>query len=149
MKTLPYVDSERIGLWGGSGGGCTTLYTMTHSDVFKAAVSLYPVSDWHFYDTIYTERYMDTPQNNPRGYQETSSVLAASQLKGKLLIIHGTYDDNVHPQNTLAFINGLIEHNIQFDLMMYPWRKHGIGDLPARRHLDRMILDFWKRHLHP
>jgi dipeptidyl-peptidase-4 len=147
ISKLPYIDSSRLGIWGGSGGGCTTLYTMTHSDVFKAGISLYPVSDWHYYDTIYTERYLDTPQNNPEGYKETSSVLAAKNLKGRLLIVHGTYDDNVHPQNTEAFINELIKHNIQFEMMIYPWQKHGIRGLAHRIHLHTLMLDFWKRHL--
>lgn len=147
IKQMPYIDRERIGLWGGSGGGCTTLYTMTHSDVFKAGISLYPVSDWYFYDTIYTERYQSTPQDNPEGYKETSSVLAAGNLKGRLLIVHGTYDDNVHPQNTEAFIDALVAKNIPFDLMIYPWQKHGIADYPARVHLHTLMLDFWKRNL--
>jgi len=147
ISKLPYVDSNRLGIWGGSGGGCTTLYTMTHSDVFKAGISLYPVSDWLYYDTIYTERYLDTPQSNPQGYKETSSVLAAQNLKGRLLIVHGTYDDNVHPQNTEAFINELIKHNIQFEMMIYPWQKHGIRGFAQRIHLHTLMLDFWKRHL--
>lgn len=147
LKSMPYIDSDRLGIWGWSGGGCTTLYTMTHSEAFKAGIAVAPVSDWHFYDTIYTERYQSTPQDNPEGYKQTSSVLAASNLKGKLLIVHGTYDDNVHPQNTLAFINNLIEHNIRFELMIYPWRKHGISDNPAQIHLYNLMLDFWKRNL--
>jgi len=147
LKSLPYIDSDNIGIWGWSGGGCTTLYTTTHTDVFKAAISIAPVSDWHFYDTIYTERYLSTPQDNPEGYRETSSVLAAKNLKTRLLIVHGTYDDNVHPQNTLAFMDQLIKHNIKFESMVYPWRKHGIRDDAARIHLYSMMLDFWKRNL--
>lgn len=149
LKQFPYIDSKRLGIWGASGGGCTTLYTMTHSDVFKAGISLYPVSDWHFYDTIYTERYLNTPQNNPKGYKDTSSVLAAANLKGRLLLVHGSYDDNCHPQNTEAFIDVLIKNNIQFELMIYPWRKHGIGFFPddAQLHLHTLMLDFWRRKL--
>ena len=126
IKALPYVDGGRLGLWGGSGGGCTTLYTITHCDVFRAAISLFPVSDWYYYDSIYTERYQDRPQDNPQGYAETSSVLAARDIKGKLLIVHGTYDDNVHPQNTEAFIHELIQRGIPFEMMIYPWQKHGM-----------------------
>jgi dipeptidyl-peptidase-4 len=147
LKSFPFIDEKRLGIWGGSGGGCTTLFVMTHSDVFKAGISLYPVSDWHYYDTVYTERYQSTPDDNPEGYKATSSVLSAKNLKGRLLIVHGTYDDNVHPQNTEAFINELIKHNIQFELMIYPWRKHGISDPPARIHLYTLMLDFWKRNL--
>ncbi len=147
IKQFPFIDENRLGIWGGSGGGCTTLFVMTHSDVFKAGIALYPVSDWHFYDTIYTERYQSTPKENPEGYRATSSVLSAKNLKGYLLIVHGTYDDNVHPQNTEAFINELIKHNIQFELMIYPWRKHGISDFPARIHLYTLMSNFWKRNL--
>lgn len=147
LRKLPYIDASRLGIWGGSGGGCTTLYTMTHCDAFKAGISLYPVSDWHFYDTIYTERYQNTPQGNPEGYAETSSVLAAKNLKGKLLIVHGTYDDNVHPQNTEAFIHELIAAGMPFEMMIYPWQKHGIGARPDQIHLRTLMLEFWKRNL--
>ena len=147
IKQIPAIDPERIGIWGGSGGGCTTLYTMTRSDVFKAGISLFPVSDWYYYDTIYTERYQSTPQDNPEGYRETSCELFAHNLKGRLLIVHGTYDDNVHPQHTYAFIDRLIQHNIQFEMMIYPWRKHGISDSPGRVHMYTLMLDFWKRQL--
>ena len=147
IKQMPYIDQSRIGLWGASGGGCTTLFVMTHSDVFKAGIALAPVSDFYYYDTIYTERYQSTPEDNPQGYKDTSSVLAAKNLKGHLLIIYGTHDDNVHPQNSQAFINELIQNNIQFELMVYPWRKHIFTDIPARIHLYTMMLDFWKRNL--
>jgi len=147
LKKMSFIDQNQLGVWGWSGGGCTTLYTMTHSDIFKAAIAVAPVADWHFYDTIYTERYQGTPQDNPEGYKETSSVLAAKNLKGHLLIVHGTYDDNVHPQNTFAFTNSLIKNNIKFELMIYPWRKHGVSDTPARIHLYNLMLDFWNRNL--
>lgn len=149
IKKLPNIDPDRLGIWGGSGGGCTTLYTMTHSDVFKAGISLYPVSDWHYYDTVYTERYLNTPQNNPQGYLDTSAVHAAADLKGRLLLVHGSFDDNCHPQNTEAFIDVLIRNNIQFELMIYPWSKHGIGFFPdkAQLHLHTLMLDFWRRNL--
>jgi len=149
LKQSPFIDGTRLGVWGGSGGGCTTLFVMTHSDVFKAGISLYPVSDWHFYDTHYTERYLNTPQDNPQGYKDTSSVLAAAGLKGRLLLVHGTFDDNCHPQNTEAFIDALIKNNMPFELMIYPWRKHGIGFFPddAQLHLQTLMLDFWRRNL--
>jgi dipeptidyl-peptidase-4 len=147
IKRQPNIDARRIGIWGGSGGGCTTIYTMTRMRDFKAGISLFPVSDWYYYDTIYTERFLDTPQDNPDGYRDTSAVLGGSNLSGRLLIVHGTYDDNVHPQNTWAFVNELIMFNIQFDMMIYPWRKHGITDLPARVHLYTMMMDFWKKNL--
>jgi dipeptidyl-peptidase-4 len=147
LKQQPWVDATRLGIWGGSGGGTMTLYAMTRSDVFKAGISLFPVSDFTYYDTIYTERYMSTPQENPEGYKATSSMLVAGNLKGRLLIAHGTYDDNVHPQNTEAFVNGLYAKNIQFDLLIYPWRKHGISDRPGTIHLYTAMLEFWQRYL--
>jgi len=147
IKQMPFIDSKRLGIWGGSGGGCTTLYTMTHSDAFKAGIARVPVTDWNFYDSFYTERYQSTPQDNPEGYKETSCVLAAPNLKGRLLIIDGTYDNNVHIQNTWAFVDKLIERNIQFEMMIYPWRGHGISDTPARIHYHSLMLDFWKRNL--
>ena len=148
LKQMPYIDLKRLGIWGRSGGGASSIQTMTHSDAFKAGIATTPGNvDWHFYDTIWTERYMSTPQDNPEGYKETSTVLRAADLKGNLLILHGTYDDNVHIQNTYAFINELIEHNIQFELMIYPWRKHGISDTPARIHSHHLMLNFWRRHL--
>ncbi|OGF66585.1 MAG: hypothetical protein A2Y62_01090 [Candidatus Fischerbacteria bacterium RBG_13_37_8] len=147
IKQLPSIDPERLGIWGGSGGGTTTLFVMTHSDVFKAGAALFPVTDWYYYDSIYTERFQSTPGDNSDGYKETSIVLAAEHLKGHLLITHGTYDDNVHPQNTYAFINELIKHNIQFELMIYPWRKHGTSDEAARIHSYTLMLEFWERYL--
>lgn len=147
LSSLTYIDSKRIGIWGWSGGGSTTLFAMTHSDVFKAGISIAPVSDLQFYDTIYMEKYMRTPDDNPNGYEESSSVSAAKNIKGHLLIVHGTYDDNVHPQNTYAFIDQLIENNIQFDIMIYPWRQHTIADTKARIHLYSMMLNFWKKYL--
>lgn len=147
IKRKPYIDGKRMGIWGGSGGGCTTIYMMTRVKDFKAGISLFPVSDWLYYDTIYTERFLDMPQDNPDGYRDTSAVIGGSGLSGRLLIVHGTYDDNVHPQNTWAFINELILFNIQFDMMVYPWRKHGISDHSGRVHLYTMMLDFWRKNL--
>ncbi|MFZ0389833.1 MAG: DPP IV N-terminal domain-containing protein [Calditrichia bacterium] len=142
-----YIDSSRIGIWGWSGGGTYTLLGMTGSDAFKAGVAIAPVTDWHFYDTKYTEFGMRTPQANPAGYEATSLVNAAGNLHGRLLLIHGTADDNVHIQNSWAFANQLIQHNILFEMMIYPMRKHGISDSAARIHLFNTILDFWKRNL--
>lgn len=147
LCSLPYIDNKRIGIWGWSGGGSTTLFAMTHSNAFKAGISVAPVSDLQFYDTIYMEKYMSTPDDNPNGYEQSSSVAAAKNLKGHLLIIHGTYDDNVHPQNTYAFIDQLIENNIHFEIMIYPWRQHTIADTNARIHLYTIMLNFWKKYL--
>ncbi len=148
LKSQPYVDADRVGIWGWSGGGTHTLLAMTRTDEFYAGVSVAPVTDWSYYDTIYTERYMKRPQDNPEGYAGTSHVERAKDLQGRLMLIHGTYDDNVHPQNTWAFSNELIEEGIMFELMIYPMRKHGISDDAAQRHIYQTMLEFWQRSLH-
>ncbi len=147
LKSQPFVDSTRIGIWGWSGGGMHTLLAMTRSKAFKAGIAVAPVSDWHFYDTKYTEAVMKTPQVNPEGYEKTSLLNYAKDLHGRLMIVHGTYDDNVHIQNTYAFIDKLIENDIPFDILVFPMRKHGIGDFPARIFLFNRMLDFWKKNL--
>jgi dipeptidyl-peptidase-4 len=137
------VDKTRIGIWGWSYGGYMTALTMFKgADYFKAGVSVAPVTHWKFYDTIYTERYMDTPQNNPKGYEESAPVTHAGKLKGKLLLVHGTEDDNVHFQNSASLVNELQKANKQFQTMYYPHRNHGIGGGNTRVHLFTMITDF-------
>jgi len=144
LKSLPYVDGSRIGIWGWSYGGYMTLYSMTHAEgVFKAGVSVAPVSDWHLYDTIYTERYMGTPQDNPEGYRDSSPVNAASSLSGKLMMVHGTGDDNVHFANTSEMINELIDsQRYPANLMVFPGRGHPISDHNARVELFEGITRF-------
>lgn len=144
LKSLPYVDGSRIGIWGWSYGGFMTLYSMTHAPgVFKAGVSVAPVSDWRLYDTIYTERYMGTPQENADGYRESSPVNAAGSLSGKLMMAHGTGDDNVHFANTAEFINELIDANgYPARLMVFPGRGHPISDHGARVQLFESITRF-------
>lgn len=143
LKQKPYVDGERIGMSGHSYGGFMTSYALTHSKVFAGGIAGAPVTDWHLYDTIYTERYMDTPQNNVEGYKKTSVVEAAKNLHGKLLILHGAIDDNVHPENTFKLINALQEADKKFELMIYPRSRHGIGGM----HYRRLTVDFIKRVL--
>jgi len=147
LKSQPWVDTERVGVWGWSGGGTMTLQSLTSSTEFAAGAAVAPVADWHYYDTIYTERYMKRPRDNPDGYEQTSHVQRAADLHGRLLLVHGTYDDNVHPQNTWAFSDGLIEEGITFDMMVYPMRKHGISDDAAQLHLFRTMREFWQRNL--
>jgi dipeptidyl-peptidase-4 len=147
LKNQPFIDSSRLGIWGWSGGGMHTLLAMTRSREFKAGIAVAPVSDWLFYDTFYTEFAMKTPADNPDGYVHTSLVRRASELHGRLLLVHGTYDDNVHIQNTWAFADELIKHNKKFDMMIYPMRKHGIADTPARIHLYNKMLEFWLNNL--
>lgn len=147
LKSQPFIDPEKVGVWGWSGGGTMTLQAMTSSDEFAAGASVAPVTDWRYYDTVYTERYMKRPQDNEEGYNKTSHALRAGELKGRLLLVHGTYDDNVHPQNSWAFSDGLIEAGITFDMMIYPMRKHGISDDAAQLHVYKSMFEFWQRNL--
>jgi dipeptidyl-peptidase-4 len=147
LKSQPWVDAARLGVWGRSGGGYFTLAAMTKSAEFKAGVSIAPVTDWRYYDTKSTEAYMRTPAENPEGYETTNLVARAKDLHGRLLIVWGTYDDNVHPQNSLAFVDALVAAGKHFDMMAYPMRKHGIDDRAAKAHLFEKMLEFWKAWL--
>ena len=139
----PYIDASRIGMSGHSYGGFMTAFAMTHSKLFSAGISGAPVTDWHNYDTIYTERYMSTPQLNSEGYAKTSVVTAARNLHGKLLILHGLMDDNVHVQNTVQFIQELQKADKDFEMMVYPRSRHGIYS----QHYNRLTIDFIRRAL--
>jgi len=148
LKTLPYVDESRIGIWGWSYGGyISALAILEAADFFKVAVSVAPVTHWKFYDTIYTERYMSTPELNPEGYERSAVTNKANKLKGKLLLIHGTADDNVHFQNTVVFVDELIKANKQFQVMFYPGKDHGISGGKTREQLFNMITNFIKENL--
>ena len=149
LKSLPYVDASRIGIWGWSYGAYMTLYGMcTAPDVFKAGVAVAPVSDWRLYDTIYTERYMGRPQDNPNGYANSSPVNQAANLKGKLMLAHGTGDDNVHFSNTSEMINALIAAGrYPDDVMILPGRGHSMGDHAARVQLFERITNFFLNNL--
>ena len=147
LKSLSFIDPDRIGIWGWSGGGTTTLQAMTRTKEFRAGIAVAGVTDWRLYDTVYTERYMKAPSENADGYAKSSPVQSAGDLHGRLLLVHGTADDNVHAQNALVFMNALIEKGKQFDLMLYPGRDHGIGDPAARKHLFQLMLAFWEREL--
>ncbi len=147
LKSQPYVDAARLGIWGWSYGGTMTLHALTHSDVFKAGAAVAPVTDWRYYDSAYTERYLGTPASNADGYRESSPVSAAEKLGGALLIVHGSTDDNVHWQNTLAFVDRLYKADRPYDLQIYPNKNHGIGGKDARLHLFRRILEHFTRTL--
>jgi dipeptidyl-peptidase-4 len=147
LKKQTWVDPERVGVWGWSYGGWMTLNLMTRSKEFKAGISGAPVVDWRYYDSKWTEGPMRTPQENPEGYASTSLLPLAKDLHGRVLIIYGTYDDNVHPYNTLAFTDALITAGKKFDMMAYPMRKHGVSDEPGAIHLHRLMIDFWKANL--
>jgi len=148
LKSLPYVDVHRIGIWGWSYGGHMTLHAMFEAgDDFKAGFAGGPVTDWRYYDSIYTERYLGLPQKNEKGYQDSSPVKYAGQLKGKLLIAHGTGDDNVHFANTLSVINDLIEAGKYVEVLAFPGRGHGVSDPPARRVLMQRVTQFFLDNL--
>jgi dipeptidyl-peptidase-4 len=143
LKSLPFIDANRIGIWGWSYGGYMTLHAMFEGgDDFKVGFAGGPVTDWRYYDTIYTERYLGLPQKNEKGYQDSSPVKYAAQLKGKLMIAHGTGDDNVHFANTLAVINDLIEAGKYVEVLAFPGRGHGVSDPPARRVLMQRVTQF-------
>jgi len=148
LKTLPYVDASRIGIWGWSYGGHMTLHAMFEAgDDFKVGFAGGPVTDWHYYDSIYTERYLGLPQQNEKGYEDSSPVKYAGQLKGKLMIAHGTGDDNVHYANTLSVINDLIEAGKYVEVLAFPGRGHGVSDMPARRVLMKRVTQFFLDNL--
>jgi dipeptidyl-peptidase 4 len=141
------LDKKRLGWWGWSWGGTFTLYAMTHSDLFKAGVAVAPVTDWHNYDSIYTERYMSQPSDFPAGYKDFSVVNSAANLKGRLLLVHGTGDDNVHMENTVQFIQKLIEAGVPYDLQLYPRKTHSIAGPDVRTHLFNRILGHFEQYL--
>lgn len=147
MKQQPYVDPERFGIYGWSGGGTNTLLAMTQSQEFKAGIAGAGVTDFRLYDTKWAEAMMKTEKENKEGYEKVSLMKYAKDLHGRLMLVHGTHDDNVHIQNTYQFIQELIKADKLFELMVYPLRGHGIVDRPGRRHLNRVMLDFWKRNL--
>jgi dipeptidyl-peptidase-4 len=130
LGSLPYIDKNRIGHWGWSFGGFMSSLAITKgSDVFKAAVAVAPVTSWRFYDNIYTERYMRTPQENPEGYDNNSPINFTDGIKGKFLLIHGTADDNVHFQNSVEMVKALVKSNIDFESAYYPNKNHGISGM--------------------
>ncbi|MFR3056463.1 S9 family peptidase [Phocaeicola coprophilus] len=148
LGTLPYIDGKRIGIWGWSFGGYNTLMSMSDgSGAFKAGVAIAAPSDWRFYDTVYTERFMRTPKENAEGYDAGSAIKRAPQLKGSLLLIHGTADDNVHYQNCAEYSEALVQAGIQFDMQVYTNRNHGIFGGKTREHLMNQVANFFIQNL--
>ena len=147
LRSLDFVDPERIAIWGWSGGGFSTCFALTHSDVFKVGVAVAPVTDWRLYDSIYTERYMGHPAKQAEAYRRTSAVEAAENLNGRLLLVHPTSDDNVHIQHTMQFIDALVRAGKPYDLLVYPGKTHSIHGDAARLHLFRAIEDYLRKHL--
>ncbi|MFM7637154.1 MAG: S9 family peptidase [Crocinitomicaceae bacterium] len=143
LQKLPYVDATRFGIMGWSYGGYMSSLGITKgADVFKMAIAVAPVTNWRYYDNIYTERFMHTPQENQNGYDLNSPINYVQQMKGKYLLIHGSADDNVHYQNALEMVNALVKANKQFDMFIYPNRNHGIYGGNTRNHLFQMMLDY-------
>ncbi len=147
LKSQPYIDGERIGLHGWSFGGFMTSYALTHSKSFKIGIAGGTVSDWQLYDSIYTERYMMTPANNPSGYERSSVLTAAKNLSGRLMLIHGMMDDNVHMQNTTKLAFELQKADKQFDLMLYPTQRHGVQNPQQVKHWYSMMTEFILKNL--
>ena len=148
LAKMPFVDPSRIGIWGWSYGGyMSSLSLMIGNDVFKAAIAVAPVTTWRYYDTVYTERYLQTPQLNPAGYDDNSPITHVNKLKGNFLLIHGTGDDNVHFQNAVDLVNALIAADKQFESFYYPNRNHGIYGGNTTWHLYTQMTDFLKRKL--
>ncbi|MGN0032470.1 MAG: S9 family peptidase [Candidatus Limimorpha sp.] len=155
MAKQPYVDAEKIAIYGWSYGGFMAANGITKgADVISTAVSVAPVTNWRYYDNIYTERYMRTPQENPTGYDSNSPVFHTEMIKGNYLLCHGSGDDNVHYQNAMELIKSMVANNVQFDLMIYPNKNHGIyggygeyGDGETRMHLFTKINNFLFKHL--
>ena len=144
MRTLPYVDGNRIGIYGWSYGGYETLMAMsTGNGIYRAGVAIAPVTDWRYYDTIYAERFMRTPQENGDGYRQSAPITHAAKLKGSLLIVSGTADDNVHYLNTLQYSAALVEAGIQFDSQIYTNKDHHIRGCNTRHHLYTRVCNFF------
>ena len=143
----PQLDPKRLGWWGWSWGGTFTLYAMSHSDRFRAGVAVAPVTDWKNYDSVYTERYMSQPAEFSSGYRDFSVVNSAANLKGHLLLVHGTGDDNVHMENSIQYVQRLIEAQKPYDLQLYPRKTHSIAGPDVRTHLYNRILAQFEQYL--
>jgi dipeptidyl-peptidase-4 len=145
----PYIDPSRVGIWGWSGGGSMSLNAIfRYPDLYHTAMAVAPVSDLRFYDTIYQERYMGLPRENARDYKLGSPITFAPRLRGNLLVVHGTGDDNVHYQNTEALVDALVAANKPFTMMAYPNRTHGISEgVNTSRHLFELLTRYLHTHL--
>jgi dipeptidyl-peptidase 4 len=149
LAQYPQLDAKRLGWWGWSWGGSFTLYALTHSDRFRAGVSVAPVTDWRDYDSVYTERYLSQPSDFAEGYKNFSVVNSAAALKGHLLLVQGTGDDNVHLENSVQFIQQLIDAGIPYHLEIFPRKTHSIAGPVARTYLYRHILAHFEQYLKP
>jgi dipeptidyl-peptidase 4 len=142
LRSQSFVDPARIGIEGWSYGGFMVSYALTHSTSFAMGIAGGPVTDWRLYDSVYTERYMGLPARNEAGYADTAPRRAAASLHGRLLLVHGAIDDNVHPQNTLQLAHELQKAGQPFRMMLYPKSRHGVTDPAQLRHLRGLMLDY-------
>jgi len=148
LSKLDFIDADRIGIWGWSYGGyMSSICLAKGADVFKSAIAIAPVTNWRYYDNIYTERYMRTPQENPSGYDDNSPVNMVDKIKGNYLIVHGSADDNVHMQNTIEMLEAMIQADVEYDSEIYPDKNHGIYGGNTRHHLYRRMTNFWLEKL--
>lgn len=148
LSTLPYIDGNRIGIWGWSFGGYNTLMSMSEgTPIFKAGVAIAAPTDWRFYDSVYTERFMRTPKENMEGYEASSAINRANKLHGELLLIHGSADDNVHLRNAAEYSEALVQADKQFDMQVYTNRNHGIFGGNTRHHLLTRVSNFFIENL--
>ncbi len=148
LGSLNYCDASRIGIWGWSYGGFMSASCLSKGNgIFKVGIAVAPVTNWRYYDTVYTERYMRKPQENPKGYDENSPINMVDNLSGRLFLIHGSADDNVHYQNTLEYVEQLVQAGKQFDMFVYPNRNHSIFGGNTRMHLFQMMSDYLKKNL--
>lgn len=148
LATQSYIDGDRMGIWGWSYGGYMSSLGLTKgADVFKMAIAVAPVTNWRFYDNIYTERYMRTPQENAEGYDDNSPINHVEKMQGSYLLVHGSADDNVHVQNTMRMISALVDADKQFDLFIYPDKNHGIYGGNTRMHLYNKMTRFIEENL--
>jgi dipeptidyl-peptidase-4 len=148
LSRLNYIDKDRMAIWGWSYGGFITLMAMSRGNgIFKAGIAIAPVTDWKLYDSIYTERFMRTPNENFNNYDSSSPIRLADRLQGRLLLVHGTSDDNVHLQNTMYYADALIKAGKLFEMQLYPGKNHSLPDAKTRNHLYTRIIDFLNRNL--
>ncbi|MDD4727657.1 MAG: prolyl oligopeptidase family serine peptidase, partial [Dysgonamonadaceae bacterium] len=148
LSTLSYIDANRIGIWGWSYGGYNVLMSMSRGNgIFKAGVAIAAVTDWRYYDTVYSERFMRTPQQNAAGYDKGSAVKLADKLQGSLLLIHGTADDNVHFQNAMEYSRALVKADKHFDMFVFPDKNHFINGGNSRMYLYNKVINYYKKNL--
>ena len=148
IGTLPFADKNNLAMFGWSYGGFMTCLTMAKGgNLFKAGIAVAPVTNWRFYDSVYTERYMRLPNENKAGYDDNSPLSQAEKIKGRLLIIHGSADDNVHAQNTFEFTEKMVQAGVQFDMAIYTNRNHVIRGGNTTMHLYTKMTNFLKEQL--